>query len=266
MLKAGLYSAIVTTFITNFAGLSPDSGSATTQSGQPFEFTAFAARVNILWFLALILCLSCAFSAILMQQWARRYEELARRPRALHMRGRIRAYLFDGVNRFGMTRVVAILHKLLYISVFLLFAGLLDFLFQINTAVAYAPLGGIMISALLYAILATSQKITSVARLSAPLSGFMWSTFPFSTFRLFWSSRENYEGASGRLWSMYLTEAAKGYKETSISESLKRDTDGVPIFVSPGLVPLLHHCLNTCRRLVCLPSSSLTSLMKVSRG
>ena len=74
--------------------------SAATQIRQSFTPTPSAVRVNILWFLSLILSLSCALSATLMQQWARRYQELAQRRGAFHRRGRMRAYIYDGINRF----------------------------------------------------------------------------------------------------------------------------------------------------------------------
>ncbi|KAN0133856.1 hypothetical protein V8E53_008351 [Lactarius tabidus] len=224
----GMFSAVVVTFIRlGIEGLSPDSGDTTTQSGQLFKPTASAVRVNVLWFLSLTVSLSCALLATLVQQWARRYVRLMQCPRALHRRGRIRAYLFNGINRFRMTGFVATMPKLLYISFFLFLAGLVDFLFSINTTVAYGALGGIMASALAYAILANCQKITSIARLSK----FTRSTFPLSMFRLLGSSCEDYENSSDRLWPMYLSEAEEEVKE--VTGRWKRDADG--ILLSAGL-------------------------------
>ncbi|KAF8269056.1 hypothetical protein EI94DRAFT_1906628, partial [Lactarius quietus] len=40
------------------------------QSSQPFQPSASAVRVNIYWFLTLILSLTCTLSATLMHQWA----------------------------------------------------------------------------------------------------------------------------------------------------------------------------------------------------
>ncbi|KAI9457966.1 hypothetical protein BJY52DRAFT_1101590, partial [Lactarius psammicola] len=95
--------------------------SVAAQSVQPFKPTASAVRVNVLWFLSLILSLNCALSATLMQRWARQYQELAQRPGAFHRRGRIRAYILDGIDKFGMARAVATMLALLHISVFLFF-------------------------------------------------------------------------------------------------------------------------------------------------
>ncbi|KAF8269074.1 hypothetical protein EI94DRAFT_1906647, partial [Lactarius quietus] len=123
------------------------------ESSQPFKPSASAIRVNVLWFLSIILSLTCALSATLMQQWARRYLELARRRGAFHRRGRMRSYIVDGVNRFGMARAIATMPAILHISVFLFFTGLVEFLFPIYATVAYTTLGCIVVFALAYASL-----------------------------------------------------------------------------------------------------------------
>ncbi|KAN0137323.1 hypothetical protein V8E53_004768 [Lactarius tabidus] len=201
----GLFSATVATFIIeSLQNLSPDSGDTTNallaqitqqlvnissgtpltsvvaQSGQSFKPTASAIRVNVLWFLSLILSLNCALSATLMQQWARRYQELAQRPGAFHRRGRMRAYIFDGISRFGMARAVATMPTLLHLSVFLFFAGLIDFLFPIHAIVAYATLGCIMAFTLPYAILTVLPNIHLNCPYGTPLSSMTWRISQFS--------------------------------------------------------------------------------------
>jgi hypothetical protein len=109
-----------------------------------------------------------------MQQWARRYQELAQRPGAFHKRGRMRAYIFDGTSRFGMTRVIATMPTLLHLSVFLFFAGLVEFLFPIYPIVAYATLGCIMAFALPYAILTALPNIHLNCPYGTPLSAITW--------------------------------------------------------------------------------------------
>ena len=203
--KTGLFSATVASFIIeSLQNLSPDSSDTTNalltqisqqlvnmsngtpltivpaQSKQPFKPTASAVRVNVLWFLSLILSLSCALSATLMQQWTRRYQELAQRRGAFHRRGRMRAYIFDGINRFGMTRAVATMPTLLHISVFLFLAGLVDFLFPIYPTVAYATLGCIMVFALPYVILTVLPNIYLNCPYGTPLSAITWRISQFS--------------------------------------------------------------------------------------
>ncbi|KAI9457994.1 hypothetical protein BJY52DRAFT_446804 [Lactarius psammicola] len=203
----GLFSATVAAFIIeSYKLLSPNSGDTTNallaqisgqlvnisngtplttvaaQSTLPFKPTASAVKVNVLWFLSLILSLNCALSATLMQQWARRYQELAQRRGATHKRGRMRAYIFDGLNRFGMAQAVATMPRLLHISVFLFFAGLIEFLFPIYTTVAYATLGCILAFALAYAILTVLPNIFLNCPYGTPLSGYTWRIIHFFVF------------------------------------------------------------------------------------
>ncbi|KAI0059304.1 hypothetical protein BV25DRAFT_1139593 [Artomyces pyxidatus] len=147
----GLFSATVAAFvIESYKDLQPDSGdiavalltrismqlaaaSNTSQSNIPstiFDATTFrrppssALRVNILWFLSLVLSLSCALVATLMQQWTRNYLQDAHRA---HRAGtpqkvrRIHMDLFKGLRKFRMTAAVAALLALLHTSVFLFF-------------------------------------------------------------------------------------------------------------------------------------------------
>ncbi|KAI0289691.1 hypothetical protein B0F90DRAFT_1825968 [Multifurca ochricompacta] len=101
-----------------------------------FRPTSSAIRVNILWFLSLTLSLTCALAATLMQQWARRYLQLAQAQATLYKRARTRAYLFEGVQAFRLSQVVEAVPALLHVAVFLFFAGLVEFLFSINIIVA----------------------------------------------------------------------------------------------------------------------------------
>jgi hypothetical protein len=215
VLKTGLFSATVASFIIeSYQNLSPDSSDTTNallaqisqqlvnmsngtplisipvQSSQSFKPTASAVRVNVYWFLSLILSLSCALSATLMQQWARRYRELAQRRGAFHRRGRMRAFILDGISRFGMARAVATMPTLLHISVFLFFAGLIEFLFPIYMTVAYAVLGCIGVFAVAYAILTVLPNIYLNCPYSTPLSGFTWRITQFSVMGSLWTILE----------------------------------------------------------------------------
>ena len=230
MLKTGLFSATVATFIIeSYQNLSPASGDTTNallaqisqqlvnishgapltivtaQSNQPFKPTASAVRVNVLWFLSLVLSLSCALSATLMQQWARRYRELAQRRGAFHRRGRMRAYIFDGISRFGMAQAVATMPTLLHISVFLFFAGLVEFLFPVHATVAYTTLGCIIFFALAYANLTILPNIYHSCPYATPLSGFTWRISHLAVIGVLWTTLK-IEGAFrkhlSQLWSL----------------------------------------------------------------
>ncbi|KAI9457940.1 hypothetical protein BJY52DRAFT_1149938, partial [Lactarius psammicola] len=191
----GLFSATVATFIIeSYKQLSPNPGDTTNtlltqlsgqlvnisngiplasiaaQSSQPFKPTASAIRVNVLWFLSLVLSLTCALSATLMQQWARRYQELAQHHGAPHRRARMRAYVFNGISKFGMARAVATMPSILHISVFLFFAGLVDFLFPIDTTVSRFTLGWVVAFALSYTMLTVLPNLYLDCPYATPLS------------------------------------------------------------------------------------------------
>ncbi|KAH9032926.1 hypothetical protein EDB84DRAFT_113234 [Lactarius hengduanensis] len=201
----GLFSATVATFIIeSYKQLSLDSGATTNalltqisqqlantsngtpfpgvgaQNSPPFKPTASAVRVNVMWFLSLVLSLTCALSATLMQQWARQYQELARRRGAPHKHARMRAYIFDGIKGFRMTRAIEAMPMLLHLSVFLFFAGLIDFLILINTTVAYFTLGWIALFALAYVILTILPNLYLNCPYRTPLSGITWRLSQFS--------------------------------------------------------------------------------------
>ncbi|KAI0249979.1 hypothetical protein BJV78DRAFT_1155453 [Lactifluus subvellereus] len=172
-LKASLFSATVATFIIQSYQLSsPDSGDAAialltqvsqqlinisheknvmAQSNASFKSTASATRVNALWCLSLVVSLTCVLSATrtLVQQRARGYMGHAR----------MNAYIPSPTKRFGMSRAVEKMITLLHISVFLFFAGLVDFLFPVNKTVAFCVLSYIAAFAF---------------RTTPPSSGFTW--------------------------------------------------------------------------------------------
>jgi hypothetical protein len=197
--KTGLFSATVAAFIIeSYKKLSPDSGDTTVAllaqisqqlAGVSFETspqnltslnissfkpTTTAVRVNILWFLILVLSLTFALSATLVQQWARRYQEFVQRRGAPHKRARIRAYVFDGVRGTKMYRAVEAIPLLLHISVFFFLAGLIDFLFPINETVSFYIIGYIAAFIIVYAVLTILPNLILNCPYRTPLTGFAW--------------------------------------------------------------------------------------------
>ncbi|KAI9441112.1 hypothetical protein BJY52DRAFT_1128919, partial [Lactarius psammicola] len=103
----------------------------------PFSPPASVVFINSVWFLSLVLSLTCALIATLLQLWARRYRQIIQRNHAPHVRAHIREYFSRGARRFGIFGLVEMLPLLLLISVFLFFAGLVAFAFRGNHTVAY---------------------------------------------------------------------------------------------------------------------------------
>jgi hypothetical protein len=149
----------------------PIPTSLSNNPAQSFSAPTSAVWVNGLWFLSLVISLTCALMASLLQQWARRYLEVAYPPYSLPKRARIRAFYSEGVENLYVPWIVQALTALLHISLFLLFAGLAVFLFNVHTifAVVTAWIG---ICVILYACLTLLPIIFKNSPYSGPLSSF----------------------------------------------------------------------------------------------
>jgi hypothetical protein len=100
----------------------------------PFSAPRYAIWVNSLWFLSLVMSLSCALLATSLHQWARRYIRLTQPARCSpEKRARMQAYYADGVDKMHIPWAVEGLPTLLHLSVFLFFGGLIIFLLSIST-------------------------------------------------------------------------------------------------------------------------------------
>ncbi|KZV67919.1 hypothetical protein PENSPDRAFT_583182, partial [Peniophora sp. CONT] len=185
----GLFAATIAAFvIESYKTLSPDSGdqtvlllaqilnattnvstSSTTMNGiiaEPFQLSFSAVLVNVLWFCSLSIVLACALLATLVQQWSRDYtRDIKRRgvlDESLVSRAYNHVYIRMGVDRYGMDQVVNLLVALVHLSVILFAAGLLLFLFPINSTVAWCTvfvlcvLGLVYFAASLFSIFDTS--------------------------------------------------------------------------------------------------------------
>ena len=122
-----MFSTIVASFlIETYKTLTPVSGSPATPS---------AIRVNIILFLSLFFSVISALASTLIRQWAREYLQYSQPSAAPHKRGRVRAYLFDGLSRFQMKRLIYGVPVLLHFAVFLFFYALSEWLYSINVPV-----------------------------------------------------------------------------------------------------------------------------------
>jgi hypothetical protein len=158
--QTGLFSAVVAAFlVVSYPLLQPNPTDTTNQlltqisqqlstngtgSPQPLppantsssRAHSSAVRVNVFWFTSLAMSTACALWATLMQQWTRRYMQVADRPYGPPKRARIRAFFADGVDKFALAAAVEVLPALLHASVLLFYIGLVDFLININHTVA----------------------------------------------------------------------------------------------------------------------------------
>ena len=161
LLQTGLFSATVAAFLVGtYQNLQPNpqettvfylatiaqilvvsNGSQTISLPSPppnpstFKPPISAIWFNSLWFLSLVISLTCALLATSLQQWARRYILMTQPRYSPHKRARIRAFFAEGIEKLHLPWAVEALPALLHISVFLFFAGLIVFLFTINHTV-----------------------------------------------------------------------------------------------------------------------------------
>ncbi|KAH9016640.1 hypothetical protein EDB83DRAFT_2232451, partial [Lactarius deliciosus] len=90
---------------------------------EPFDL------VNSLWFLSLIISLTCALLAILSQQWARRYLMAIRQRDAPHNQARIREFLAEGIQNSGIALLVDAMWASHQLSFMLFTLGLLVYFY-----------------------------------------------------------------------------------------------------------------------------------------
>ena len=117
------------------ATINPNVSSSLPTSPLPFTPPNYAIWVNALWFLSLVISITCALLATLLQQWARRYLKVTQPRYSPHKRARIRAFFAEGVDKFLLPWAVEALPTMLHLSLFLFFAGLAVFLWNVNLTV-----------------------------------------------------------------------------------------------------------------------------------
>ena len=158
-------------------------------SPTPFSPPNYAVWVNALWFLSLVISLTCALLATLLQQWARRYLKLTHSRYAPHKRARIRAFLSEGVEKLLLPWTVEALPTLLHISLFLFFAGLVVFLWNVNLTIFKLVLSWVGVCTALYGCITTMPIIRHDSPYHTPLSLPAWHIVTGIQFFTFWALR-----------------------------------------------------------------------------
>ncbi|KAI0267777.1 hypothetical protein BC834DRAFT_58233 [Gloeopeniophorella convolvens] len=139
--------------------------------------------VNTLWFLSLVMSLTCALLATMLQQWARRYLRVTQTRYQPYKRARIRSFFAEGVKKFHVPWAVEALPALLHISVFLFYAGLCIFLFGINLTVFGFVVSWVTLCASLYFAITLMPMVFSDSPYHTPFSTLAW-TLSISIFQL----------------------------------------------------------------------------------
>ncbi|KAI9450678.1 hypothetical protein BJY52DRAFT_163143 [Lactarius psammicola] len=153
----------------------------------PFNAPNSAVWVNALWFLSLVISLTCALLATLLQQWARRYLKVTQPRYSPHKRARIRAFFFEGVDKLLLPWAVEALPTLLHVSLFLFFTGLVVFLCNVNLTIFKLVLSWVGACTTLYGCITFMPIFRHDSPYHTPLSLPAWhivAGISFVTFRV----------------------------------------------------------------------------------
>ena len=156
------------------ATIHPNESSSLPTSLPPFIPPNYAVWVNALWFLSLVISITCALLATLLQQWARRYLKVTQPRYSPHKRARIRAFFAEGVDKFLLQWAVEALPTMLHLSLFLFFAGLAIFLWNVNLTIFKLVLSWIGLCTALYGCITFIPIIFYDSPYHTPLSLPVW--------------------------------------------------------------------------------------------
>ena len=168
------------------ATINPNASSSLPTSPPPFTPPNYAIWVNALWFLSLVISITCALLATLLQQWARRYLKVTQPRYSPHKRARIRAFFAEGIEKYLLPWAVEALPTMLHLSLFLFFAGLAVFLWNVNLTIFKLVLSWIGLCTAMYGCITFIPVFCHDSPYHTPLSLPVWhflTGIPFLTFR-----------------------------------------------------------------------------------
>lgn len=179
-----------------------------------FQKPATAKAVNVLWYAALGFSLASVLVAMLAKQWLAAYvsEHHSEPLRAACERQR----RFDGLHRWSLPHVMALLPVLLHASLFLFLIGLIIYTWQIDSrvsALTCAILGSLFI---LYFASGALSIFNSGCPYVTPLSQFMRSRL-----RIFHNSAPNSSQSNDLLVSRAMMWLASGKDPKTVSSALQ---------------------------------------------
>ena len=190
-----------------------------------------------LWFLSLVISLTCALLATLLQQWARRYLKITQSRYSPHKRARIRAFFSEGVDKCLLPWAVEILPTLLHISLFLFFAGLVVFLCHVNLTIFKLVFSWVGLCTALYGSITCMPIFRHDSPYYTPLSSPAWhiiNGIPFLVYRFLqwfnWSVRYRFSAYNRYLdleerWRKSLVQGMqKTAEETALNSPSDIDT------------------------------------------
>ncbi|CAL1706568.1 unnamed protein product [Somion occarium] len=189
---AGLFSAVLTAFVVESYRLLQDPtdvsvqllqrisqqlGELTTSnastaasisvSSSPFTASSSAVRVNVLWFASLVCSLVTASLGILIKQWLHQY--MSHDSLSPDGQLRIRHLRREGMVRWRVFEIIAMLPTMLQCALALFLLGLSEFLRTLHPVVGGIISGLILICALFFALAAIAPAFSSQCPYKTPV-------------------------------------------------------------------------------------------------
>ena len=151
--------------------------------------------INSFWVLSLLLSITSALFATLIQQWARKYIDLPQSRSALSERARFRSVLFFGTEKYHVLFLVKMAPTLLHLSVFLFYVGMMIFCSAIQSTLAGAifPSIAVVLSVIPYFTLTILPCFDHSCLYHTPMSSAWWNlshtSLSYATLCLCWFLR-----------------------------------------------------------------------------
>ncbi|KAK0453707.1 hypothetical protein EV421DRAFT_702509 [Armillaria borealis] len=158
---AGLFSAVATAFlIDSYKWLL--NNTASTDSDTAFLPSQVEKRINVYWFLSLLLALSSASTGMLCKQWLREYIRDAGRSSKDALC--VRQMRLEGLSAWKVEGIISTIPLLLQVALVLFFIGMLELLWPLEKTVAipFTVIAAFVILFILFTTLAPSIQYCSV--------------------------------------------------------------------------------------------------------
>ncbi|PVF91610.1 hypothetical protein CPB86DRAFT_669648, partial [Serendipita vermifera] len=152
-------------FINNTA-----NGTHTPYSPTSFSPPPFAVSVNCLFFASLSASIVTALASVVSLQWVAEYDAaVSRSGSSPQDRVKRRQFRYGGMEKWKMGEIIAFLPVLLYCSLVLFFAGLSQWMWNVNTTVGGVVLGVMALGATFYMVTTMMAVIFPSSPFRAPI-------------------------------------------------------------------------------------------------
>jgi hypothetical protein len=139
-----------------------------------FSPPTYAVLVNTLWLLSLVISLTGALLAVLVQQWAQSYRQATQRRHKPRKRARIRSFYAEGIEKYRLPQVTRAVPTLIHISLILFFTGLQVFLFHVHFTVFKAMIAWLGLCVIAYAYITLIPIFCQDSPYHSPITSSVW--------------------------------------------------------------------------------------------